>query len=144
MLVLVTFRRFISTVFFFKSRPQIPFHRSNHFVYLSGIELIDLVNIVPTSNPTIQLKSCLKFPCHFHLNLKSALSSSIFLCVFMLESNEESQQALLPWDIETFQLFTSLNVMGSFFLLFDVSVDISHRTFISVKFGHTHHTNFPR
>ena len=41
------------------------------------------------------------------------------------------------------QLFTTLNVMGDFFLLFDVTMDISHGKFISGQSGHTHHANFP-
>ena len=34
--------------------------------------------------------------------------------------------------------------MGGFFLLFDVTMDISHDKFILGKSGHTHHANFPR
>ena len=34
--------------------------------------------------------------------------------------------------------------MDSFFLLFDVTMDISYDKFISGKFRHTHHANLPQ
>ena len=39
---------------------------------------------------------------------------------------------------------TTLNVAGGFFVLSDVTMDISRGKFISGKSGHTHHVNFPR
>ena len=39
---------------------------------------------------------------------------------------------------------TTLNVVGGFFVLSDVTMDISRGKFISGKSGHTHHVNFPR
>ena len=39
-------------------------------------------------------------------------------------------------------LFTTLNVMGAFFILFDISMDILHGKFISGKYGDMHHTKF--
>ena len=53
-------------------------------------------------------------------------------------------QATLALGIENPYQLTTLNVMVGFFLLFDVTMDISHGKFISGKFGHTHHVNFPR
>ena len=41
------------------------------------------------------------------------------------------------------QLFTTLNVMSGFFLLFDASMDISHGKFISRESCQKHFTNFP-
>ena len=51
--------------------------------------------------------------------------------------------ALFALGIKNPQLLTTLNVMGDFFLLFDVTMDISHGKFISGQSGHTHHANFP-
>ena len=49
-------------------------------------------------------------------------------CSFMLEF---LWVFLVEFFLGTPQLFTSLNVMGGFCLLFDVSLDISHGKFIS-------------
>ena len=59
----------------------------------------------------------------------------------MLVSNEETWLALFALGIENPQLFTTLNVMGGFFLLFDVTMDISHGKFILGQSGH--HANYP-
>ena len=59
-------------------------------------------------------------------------------------SNEETWLALLPWESKNrCLLLTTLNVMAGFFLLFDVTMDISHGKFISGKSGHTHHAKLP-
>ena len=34
--------------------------------------------------------------------------------------------------------------MGDFFLLFDLTMDISYGKFILERSGHKHHTNFPQ
>ena len=51
----------------------------------------------------------------------------------------------LPWVSKTlyYPLFTTLNVMGGFFLFFDVTMDIFHGKFILGQSGHTHHANYP-
>ena len=61
----------------------------------------------------------------------------------MLVSNEETWLALFALGIENPQLFTTLNVMGGFFLLFDVTMDIFHGKFTLGQSGHTHHANYP-
>ena len=66
-----------------------------------------------------------------------------FFCGFMLVLNEETWLALFGLSIERHQLFTTLNVMGGFFLLFDVTMDISQGKFISGQSRHTHHAIFP-
>ena len=48
----------------------------------------------------------------------------------------------LALGIEKPYLFTTLNVMGAFFILFDISMDILHGKFISGKYGDMHHTKF--
>lgn len=53
-------------------------------------------------------------------------------------------QATLALGIDNPWQFTTLNVIGGSFLLFDVTMDISSGKFTSGKFGHTHHANFPR
>ena len=68
---------------------------------------------------------------------------NFIFCGLMLVSNEETWLALFALGIKNPQLFTTLNVMGGFFLLFDVTMDISHGKFISGQSGHTHHANFP-
>ena len=51
----------------------------------------------------------------------------------------------LALGIEKPYLFTKLNVMGAFFILFDISMRILHGKFISGKYGDMHHTwNFSR
>ena len=60
----------------------------------------------------------------------------------MLVSNEETWLALFALGIEKPQLFTTLNVKGGFFLLFDVTMDISHGKFIPGQSRHTRHANF--
>ena len=61
----------------------------------------------------------------------------------MLVSNEETWLALFALGIENPQLFTTLNVMGGFFLLFDVTMDISYGKFISGQSGHTQPRQLP-
>lgn len=48
----------------------------------------------------------------------------------------------LALGIEAPQLLARLNVMGGFFLVFDISMDISNGNFISGKADQTHHNNF--
>ena len=48
----------------------------------------------------------------------------------------------LALGIEKPYLFTKLNVMGAFFILFDISMHILHGKFISGKYGDMHHTKF--
>ena len=61
----------------------------------------------------------------------------------MLVLNEETWLALFGLGIQRPQLFTTLNVIGGFFLLFDVTMDISQGKFISGQSRHTHRANFP-
>ena len=60
------------------------------------------------------------------------------------EKKPEKMIGSLAFVIEKPYLFTVLNVISGFFLLFDVTMDISHGKVISEKFGHTDHANFPR
>ena len=62
---------------------------------------------------------------------------------FLVGASEETWLVLFGLGIERPQLFTALNVMGRFFLLFDVTMDISQGKFISGQSRHTHHANFP-
>ena len=48
----------------------------------------------------------------------------------------------LALGIEKPYLLTKLNVMGAFFILFDISMHILHGKFISGKYGDMHHTKF--
>ena len=48
----------------------------------------------------------------------------------MLVSSKETWLALLPWVSQNPSYFTTLNVMGDFFLLFDLTMDIFHGKFI--------------
>ena len=50
---------------------------------------------------------------------------------------------VLLWVSKTLA-FDQVNVMGGFFALFDVTMDISHGKCISGRSGHTHRGNFPR
>ena len=68
--------------------------------------------------------------------------NSIF-CGYMLVSNEVTWLALFTLGIEKPQLFTTLNVIGGCFPLFDVTMDISHGKFIPGQSRHTQHHNFP-
>ena len=48
----------------------------------------------------------------------------------------------LALGIEKPYLFTTLNVMGAFLILFDISMGLLHGKFISEKDGDMHHTKF--
>ena len=77
------------------------------------------------------------------ISQKCGKINSVF-CGFMLVSNEETWLALFALGIEKPQPFTTLNVMGYFSLLFDITMDISHGKFISGQSRHTHHADFRR
>ena len=63
----------------------------------------------------------------------------------MLVSIEETWLAPLPWVSKNpSYLPPQLNVTGGFFLLSDVTMDISRGKFISGKSSYKHHANFPR
>ena len=61
----------------------------------------------------------------------------------MLVLNEETWLALFGLGIQRPQLFTTLNVMGGFFLVFWRNFVFSQGKFISGQSRHTHHANFP-
>ena len=50
----------------------------------------------------------------------------------------------LTMGIEKPKLFIALNVLGGFFVLLDVTMDICHGKFISGKSTRTHYANFPQ
>ena len=113
--------------------PIVLLHARNRTILWGG-------NIVPKSSPTNQFNRSLISLNHAK---KKKMKNKIFFRGFML-SNEETWLALLSWESKNrCLLLTTLNVMAGFFLLFDVTIDISHGKFISGKSGHTHHAKLP-
>ena len=95
-----------------------------------------------TLRPHWQMSYFFKIAQKGKISQKCRKINSIF-CGFLLVLNEETWLVLFGLGIERPQLFTALNVMGRFFLLFDVTMDISQGKFISGQSRHTHRANFP-
>ena len=63
------------------------------------------------------------------------------------DNEKNSWGSKIPLPPHTFSngpFLTTLNVVGGFFVLSDVTMDISLGKFISGTSGHTHHVNFLR
>ena len=75
---------------------------------------------------------------------RNPLKQAILFLLFHVSDKQRNLIGSLALGIEKPWLFTTLNVMGNFFLLFDLTMDISHGKFILERSGHKHHTNSPQ
>ena len=73
---------------------------------------------------------------------RNPLKKAIIFLQFPVSVERRNLIGSLALGIEKPELFTMLNVMGDFFLLFDLTMDIFHGKFILERSGHKHHTNF--